>query len=241
MSTIPWNTSLAFQSVTNRSTGSSLCLGSDSSILSTIPSNPSLVLSSGTGFHTGSSLRIESDLPSGTAVPTRAASAGLNAYTSLALPSGTGSRTNLSLRNGSELRTGTAVLTRAASAGLNVSMCGIVETPCSCEQLFNERAKTYVTTVTGTRTNTGQYPYQEYRSTNPTTETFIKTLTTSVITESAYMPPDDCCNACMIDAEEVRILYWPVETGGSNTMAASNTSMNAGPTPAGFVSDGVTL
>jgi len=136
--------------------------------------------------------------------------------------------------------------TATASSGHNASMCGVhgddFSTACSCMELYNSRATTYDTTVTGALTETGQYAYAEFYSTRPTTISFTNTYTTVVMTDVGYTPPDNCCaDWCQIDADSVRILYWPVGTNGTNTTNASNASVTAAPGLSGVVSDGMTL
>lgn len=134
------------------------------------------------------------------------------------------------------------------STGLNTAMCEVLgeyrmSTACSCTDLYGARATTYVTTQPGVLTETGQYAYAEFHSTRPTTFSFTNTFTTIVMTEEGYRPPDNCClDWCQVDADEVRILYWPVETNGTDGAkdgAASNASVTAGPALA--VLDGMTL
>lgn len=136
--------------------------------------------------------------------------------------------------------------TATPSAALNVSMCAVLgddfSTACSCTDLFNSRATTYATTVTGAMTETGQYAYKGYYSTRPTTIPYSDTLTTVVMTDSGYTPPDNCCaDWCQIDAGSVRILYWPVGSNGTNGTEVSNMSITASPEPFGAVSAGMTL
>ncbi len=135
--------------------------------------------------------------------------------------------------------------TRIASSGLNVSMCyphgDDYSTACSCRSLFNERATTFTTIQAGALTETGQYAYAGYYSTRPTTLHFTNTYQTVIMTDTGYIPPLDCCaDRCQIDADEVRILYWPVDANGTNGKM-SNVSMTAAPAPSGVVVGGMTL
>ena len=103
-------------------------------------------------------------------------------------------------------------------------------TACSCSELVNSLA------VTSTSTFTNRV--------GPVTET----LTT--VTDTAFSPPRDCCIKCWVDAEDVEILYWPVETAysslGNSTVSAHNGTGLARRTISGppgaysIVSDGMT-
>lgn len=53
--------------------------------------------------------------------------------------------------------------------------------------------------------------------------------------ESALSPPEHCYTQCIIDASEVQILYWPVET---STGKANNVATTVAPTPYTLVFDG---
>ena len=64
-----------------------------------------------------------------------------------------------------------------------------------------------------------------------------------MVTDPAYIPPQDCCVECLITAKDVQILYWPVETASNanNMSKTANLSITAAPTPYTLISDGQTL
>ena len=53
--------------------------------------------------------------------------------------------------------------------------------------------------------------------------------------EPALDPPGDCYAQCTIDASDIQLLYWPVETG---TERVNDTSTTAASEPYTLVSDG---
>ena len=87
----------------------------------------------------------------------------------------------------------------------------VYSTACSCNALVSAHAST--------ATSTFRYSL----------DTVTETLTT--FTDASYIPPDNCCIKCWITANDVQIIYWPVETSAPTrenaTLASSRWKANS--------------
>ena len=77
---------------------------------------------------------------------------------------------------------------------------------CSCSSLFNSLATPSL------------YSYSEIDSDNGTPVVWSVSYEVSALPPT-YTPPDACCTSCNIAAVDVRVLYWPVETGTNGTLS----------------------
>lgn len=96
-------------------------------------------------------------------------------------------------------------------------------TACSCSDLLKSAEATYGSTTT----------FTPYLASTPATIT-----TLSLPLPTSYIIPENCCVKCGVTANEVRLLYWPIETDAKN---ATSNPITTAPIPYTLVSEGFTL
>ena len=115
-------------------------------------------------------------------------------------------------------------------------------TSCSCQELYNSYATTYVTKITysddgGISTDTDDNGQISVMTVPAGVKT--NTFTLQTVTDDAWEPPTACCEPCYLLAYGVQLLYWPIDVAASANNQSSK--MITAPVPYTTVSDGFTL
>ena len=82
---------------------------------------------------------------------------------------------------------------------------------CSCSSLLKSLATPSLVSTTHT-----------YLDSKGTSHIWSERETVSAL-PPAYTPPEACCDSCNIVAEDVRVLYWPIETSINGTFTITTT------------------
>lgn len=138
---------------------------------------------------------------------------------------------------------GTAILNGTRTGGISSSASKTLTGSISKTHLGSWAPSCYAISFSMTQSieTRSAASYTDFVLDNETTSGSVHLYNTAPFTQSLYEnfnPPRDCCAGCEVNADRVRVLFWPVD---DNTLTTQNVSIATAASPYTTVSDGFTL